>query len=242
FSYHFQPILESNNGELFCYEALLRWHHPQRGILTPDQFLPVLNDTGLITTLFDPLLEQAIRFQQEHSCGAEDVAISFNLSARLLNDPVFCRNLLESLVANKISPYSLILEITEDILTQELAEADLFLHQAKSLGIRVALDDFGTGQASLGHLRQFPFDLLKIDKEFVHNVALDSNDASLVRAMIQLAHAFNIQVIAEGVENEGQLAFLQQQGCDYIQGYLVGSPRHKPHTAEVLQAALLFET
>ncbi|MES9991660.1 MAG: EAL domain-containing protein [Candidatus Thiodiazotropha sp.] len=242
FNYHFQPILESNTGELYCYEALLRWQHPQRGTLTPDQFLPVLNDTGLITTLFYPLLEQAIKFQQEHSCGAEDVAISFNLSARLLNDPVFCRNLLESLVANKISPHSLILEITEDILTQELAEADRFLQQAKALGARVALDDFGTGQASLGHLRQFPFDLLKIDKEFVSNVVLDSNDASLVRAMIQLAHAFNIEVVAEGVENEGQLTFLQQQGCDYIQGYLVGSPRHKRHSSKALQATLLFET
>ncbi|MEW8506776.1 MAG: EAL domain-containing protein [Candidatus Thiodiazotropha sp.] len=242
FGYHFQPILESINGELFCYEALLRWQHPQRGTLTPEHFLSVLNDTGLISTLFHPLLQQALQFQKEHRCGAEDVSISFNLSARLLNDPIFCRNLLESLVASKISPRSLILEITEDILTQELAEADRFLQQAKALGVRIALDDFGTGQASLGHLRQFPFDLLKIDKEFVHNVVLDSNDASLVRAMIQLAHAFNIEVIAEGVEHEGQLAFLQQQGCDYIQGYLVGSPRYNRHSPEELQTALLFET
>jgi diguanylate cyclase (GGDEF)-like protein len=242
FCYHFQPILRSDSGRLLCYEALLRWVHPQRGILVPDQFLTILNDTGLITTLFGSLFEQAIRFQKEQGAGDDRVAISINLSAKLLNDPIFCRNLLESLVSGKMSPRSLILEITEDTLTQELAEADQFLQQAKLLGVRVALDDFGTGQASLGHLRQFPFDLLKIDREFIHSVVEDPNDASVVQAMIQLAHAFNIEVIAEGVENENQLAFLQQQGCDYIQGYLIGSPDHKPQLPEISQAALLFET
>jgi diguanylate cyclase (GGDEF)-like protein len=242
FHYHFQPILEAENGRLLCYEALLRWQHPQRGTITPDYFLSVLNDTGLITTLFAPLLEQIIQFQKEQGDGGDKISISVNLSAKLLNDPIFCRNLLETLIAGKISPRSLILEITEDTLTQELAEADQFLQQAKSLGVRVALDDFGTGQASLSHLRQFPFDLLKIDREFIRSVVSDGNDANLVRAMIQLAHGFNIDVIAEGVENESQLAFLQQQGCDYIQGYLVGTPRHKLQSSEVLQAALLFET
>ncbi|WP_316365418.1 EAL domain-containing protein [Candidatus Thiodiazotropha sp. CDECU1] len=242
FRYHFQPILESVSGRLLCYEALLRWHHPQRGILTPEHFLSVLDDTGLITTLFEPLLEEAILFQAEQDEVGDKVTISINLSARLLNDPVFCRNLLENLVAGKIAPRSLILEITEDTLTQELAEADQFLQQAKLLGVRIALDDFGTGQASLSHLRQFPFDLLKIDREFIHGVVADSNDASLVRAMIQLAHAFNIAVIAEGVENESQLSFLQQQDCDYIQGYLLGTPRHRLQPPESLQAALLFET
>jgi EAL domain-containing protein (putative c-di-GMP-specific phosphodiesterase class I) len=242
FHYHFQPILSSVAGRLLCYEALLRWQHPQRGTLTPDQFLSVLDDTGLILTLFDPLLEQAIEFQTEQGALGDKVPISINLSARLLNDPLFCRSLLESLVAGRISPRNLILEITEDTLTQELAEADQFLQQAKLLGVRIALDDFGTGQASLSHLRLFPFDLLKIDREFIHGVVADSNDASLVRAMIQLAHAFNIDVIAEGVENENQLSFLQQQGCDYIQGYLIGTPRHRSQLFESLSAAPLFET
>jgi EAL domain-containing protein (putative c-di-GMP-specific phosphodiesterase class I) len=242
FHYHFQPILESENGGLYCYEALLRWQHPQRGTITPDQFLSVLNDTGLITTLFTPLLEQIILFQKEQGEEEGKVSISVNLSAKLLNDPIFCRNLLEKLIVGKVSPRSLILEVTEDTLTQELAEADQFLQQAKSLGVRVALDDFGTGQASLSHLRQFPFDLLKIDREFIRSVVSDGNDASLVRAMIQLAHAFNIDVIAEGVENESQLAFLQQQGCDYVQGYLVGVPRYELPSSELIQAALLFET
>ncbi|MCU7855613.1 MAG: bifunctional diguanylate cyclase/phosphodiesterase, partial [Candidatus Thiodiazotropha sp. (ex Lucinoma borealis)] len=242
FTFHFQPILDSHTGALFCFEALLRWQHPDRGILSPDHFLSVLDETGLISTLFDPLLEQAILFQKEQSrLRSEKVAISINLSARLLNDPVFCGNLLQNLVSGKISPGSLILEITEDILTQELAEADQFLQQSKALGARIALDDFGTGQASLSHLRQFPFDLLKIDMDFIRNVDVDANDASLVQAMVQLAHAFNINVVAEGVENEAQLAFLQHQGCDYIQGFLVGFPQHDRQPIETVQHILLFQ-
>ncbi|MCU7930961.1 MAG: EAL domain-containing protein [Candidatus Thiodiazotropha sp. (ex Codakia rugifera)] len=243
FTFHFQPILDSNTGALFCFEALLRWQHPERGLLSPNHFLAVLDETGLISTLFDPLLEQAILFQKEQSSlRNEKVVISINLSARLLNDPVFCRNLLQNLVSGKVSPGSLILEITEDILTQELAEADQFLQQSKALGARIALDDFGTGQASLSHLRQFPFDLLKIDMDFIRNVDVDANDASLVQAMVQLAHAFNIKVVAEGVENEAQLAFLQHQGCDYIQGFLVGFPQHDRQPIETVQHILLFQT
>ncbi|MCU7936804.1 MAG: EAL domain-containing protein [Candidatus Thiodiazotropha sp. (ex Dulcina madagascariensis)] len=242
FTFHFQPIVDAQTGALFCFEALLRWQHPERGILSPDTFLSVLDETGQITTLFEPMLRHAIAFQREQSrLRQERVAISINLSARPLNDPAFCRGLLQSLVSGEISPGSLILEITEDILTQELAEADIFLQQAKSLGARIALDDFGTGQASLSHLRQFPFDLLKIDRDFIRNVNADANDASLVQAMVQLAHAFRIKVVAEGVESEDQLAFLQQQDCDYIQGYLVGFPQHAEAPVEPAQHISLFQ-
>ncbi|MCG7964935.1 MAG: EAL domain-containing protein, partial [Candidatus Thiodiazotropha taylori] len=150
--------------------------------------------------------------------------------------------LLESLVSGEVPLGSLILEITEDTLTQELAEADVFLQQAKALGARIALDDFGTGQASLSHLRQFPFDILKIDRDFVKNVNVDNYDASLVIAMIQLAHAFQIDVVAEGVESQSQLAFLQQQGCDYIQGYLIGIPQHAEEPLMSINEIPLFQT
>ncbi len=243
FTYHFQPIVETYTGRLFCFEALLRWEHPDRGLLDPDSFLTVLDETGLINTLFEPMLVHAIAFQREQSLlRDETVAISINLSARLLNDPTFCRGLLESLVNGEIPLGSLILEITEDTLTQELAEADVFLQQAKALGARIALDDFGTGQASLSHLRQFPFDLLKIDRDFIKNVNADNYDASLVTAMIQLAHAFRIDVIAEGVESESQLEFLQQQDCDFIQGYLVGFPQHAEEPVEPIGHIPLFQT
>ncbi|MEW8223324.1 MAG: EAL domain-containing protein [Candidatus Thiodiazotropha taylori] len=243
FIYHFQPIVETRTGRLFCFEALLRWDHPERGLLDPEVFLDVLDETGLINTLFEPMLAHAIAFQQEQSKERkETVAVSINLSARLLNDPAFCRGLLESLVSGVVPLGSLILEITEDTLTQELAEADVFLQQAKALGARIALDDFGTGQASLSHLRQFPFDILKIDRDFVKNVNVDNYDASLVIAMIQLAHAFQIDVVAEGVESQAQLAFLQQQGCDYIQGYLIGIPQHAAEPLEPISEIPLFQT
>ncbi|MEW8262485.1 MAG: EAL domain-containing protein [Candidatus Thiodiazotropha taylori] len=243
FIYHFQPIVETRTGRLFCFEALLRWDHPERGLLDPEVFLDVLDETGLINTLFEPMLAHAIAFQQQQSKERkETVAVSINLSARLLNDPAFCRGLLESLVSGEVPLGSLILEITEDTLTQELAEADVFLQQAKALGARIALDDFGTGQASLSHLRQFPFDILKIDRDFVKNVNVDNYDASLVIAMIQLAHAFQIDVVAEGVESQAQLAFLQQQGCDYIQGYLIGIPQHAAEPMESISEIPLFQT
>jgi diguanylate cyclase (GGDEF)-like protein len=243
FIYHFQPIVEAQTGQLFCFEALLRWEHPERGLLDPEVFLSVLDETGLINTLFEPMLAHAIAFQKEQSERyREVVAVSINLSARLLNDPAFCRGLLENLVSGEIPLGSLILEITEDTLTQELAEADVFLQQAKALGARIALDDFGTGQASLSHLRQFPFDILKIDRDFVKNANVDNYDASLVTAMIQLAHAFQIDVVAEGVESESQLAFLQQQGCDYVQGYLVGVPQHAEEPLEPIDEIALFQT
>ncbi|MEJ2694358.1 MAG: EAL domain-containing protein, partial [Candidatus Thiodiazotropha sp.] len=242
YTFHFQPIISGLSGELFCFEALLRWNHPTRGILYPDEFLSVLDQTGVITGVIDPLLEQAIAFQQEqHRQRREKVAIAINLSVRLLNDPGFRKKILEHLIARDFLPESLILEITEDTLMQDLAEAEVFLQQAKTLGARVALDDFGTGQSSLSHLRQFPFDFIKIDREFIRHADTDSNDANLVKAMVQLGRAFDIQVIAEGVETESQVAFLQSLECDYLQGYLIGVPNHAGYRVEFSQLMPLFE-
>ena len=242
YTFHFQPIISGVSGELFGFEALLRWQHPTRGLLYPDEFMSVLDQTGVISSIIDPLLEQAIEFQHEqHLQHGEKVTIAINLSVRLLNDVRFRKQILERLISHDFLPESLILEITEDTLMQDLVEADVFLQQAKTLGARVALDDFGTGQSSLSHLRQFPFDYIKIDKEFIRNVDTDANDASLVQAMVQLGHAFDIQVIAEGVESEPQLEFLQSLGCDYLQGYLIGVPNHADHRIELTQLTPLFE-
>ncbi len=241
--FHFQPIIDSRSGGLFCFEALMRWHRPGRGILYPDEFLTVLDQTGVITSVITPLLEQAVAFQQyQLRQQGRKVAIAINLSVRLLNDTRFRKQILERLIAREFLPDSLILEITEDILMQDLVEAEVFLQQVKTLGARIALDDFGTGQSSLSHLRQFPFDFLKIDREFIRHADADANDASLVRAIVQLAHAFGIQVIAEGVETEGQLTFLQSLGCDYLQGYLIGLPNHDRHPLELSQLSPLFES
>ena len=242
YTFHFQPVIDSVSGELFCFEALMRWEHPTRGFLYPDEFLSVLDQTGLIADVMSSLMGQAVEFQRDqHRLHNRKVAIAINLSVRLLNDTGFRKQLLEHLIARDFLSDSLIIEITEDILMHDLVEADVFLQQAKTLGARVALDDFGTGQSSLSHLRQFPFDYLKIDREFIRNADSDSNDGSLVKAMVQLAHAFGIQVIAEGVESESQLRFLQSLGCDYLQGYLIGVPSHAEHRVELSQLMPLFE-
>ena len=129
------------------------------------------------------------------------------------------------------------MEITEDILSQELAEADVFLQQVRTLGGHVALDDFGTGQASLSHLRQFPFDLLKIDRVFVHSVDTDPNNASLVEAIVRLAHAFNMPVVAEGVETEEQRAFIEDLDCDFLQGHLIGMPMEPEQLLSLIETS-----
>ncbi len=242
FTFHFQPVIDSRSGELFCFEALMRWNHPTRGFLYPEEFLSVLDQTGLITSVMPSLIEQAVEFQREqHRRYKRKVAIALNLSVRLLNDTGFRKQLLEHLVSQDFLLDSLIIEITEDILMHDLVEADVFLQQAKTLGARVALDDFGTGQSSLSHLRQFPFDYLKIDREFIRNADSDANDASLIKAMVRLAHAFGIQVIAEGVETESQLLFLRSLECDYLQGYLIGVPNHAEHRVELTSLMPLFE-
>lgn len=226
FLFHFQPVVRIGDGRLDGCEALLRWNHPRKGLLSPEVFLDTLNSTGLISAIMENLLDQAEAQQRALSIKqGYTVGVSVNLSVRLLNDPTFCRALLERLVAGQFADGGLVLEITEDILTQELAEAEVFLQQVKTLGGRIALDDFGTGQASLSHLRQFPFDLLKIDRAFIRDVNTDPNNASLVQAIIQLAHAFGMRVVAEGVETQAQRDYIQGLECDYIQGYLVGAPQ-----------------
>ncbi|MEN8166853.1 MAG: EAL domain-containing protein [Pseudomonadota bacterium] len=240
FLFHFQPVVNLRDNGLKCCEALLRWQHPEKGLLSPGVFLDVLDSTGLILIIMDGLLEQASDYQKQISQQfGRPIAVSINLSVRLLNDPAFCRGVLERLMAGQFADNGLILEITEDILTQELAEADVFLQQAKALGGRIALDDFGTGQASLSHLRQFPFDLLKIDRAFIHRVVDDSSNASLVEAIIKLAHAFEMPVVAEGVETEAQRDFIKVLGCDYIQGHLVGVPMHANQQLETINASVI---
>lgn len=225
FGYHFQAIVNGDDGKLIGCEALMRWQHPEKGLLSPDVFLDTLDSSGLISQVMTELLDQAVAHQAKlrRKIG-RPISISVNLSVRLLNDPTFCRSLLKRLLEGQFADGGLVLEITEDILTQELAEADVFLQQVKTLGGRIALDDFGTGQASLSHLRMFPFDLLKIDRGFIHSADADPNYASLVEAIVNLSHAFSMPVVAEGVETAKQMNLVKKLGCDYMQGHLVGMP------------------
>jgi len=216
---HFQPVLATADGHVHCYESLLRWPHAEQGMLRPASFMDALSDAGLCSTISDWALD---RIQAKRP--TRDAVLSINLSARLLRDEAFAQRLFERLDEGRLVPQQLILEITEDTLETDLRAATRVLHELKRRGVRIALDDFGTGQASLSHLRRFPFDYIKIDQSFVAGIGNIRNDEKLIQAIIRLAHALEMEVVAEGVENEVQRAFLHAEGCDYIQGYLVGRP------------------
>ena len=216
---HFQPVVALGDGHIHCYEALLRWPHAEQGMLRPASFMYALADAGLCTAISDWALDQ-IQIRRP----TPEAVISINLSARLLHDEAFAKRLLERLDQRRLIPEHLILEITEDTLETDLRVAARVLHELKRRGVRSALDDFGTGQASLSHLRRFPFDYIKIDQSFVAGIGKVPNDEKLIQAIIRLAHALGMKVVAEGVETEAQRDFLRGEDCDYIQGYLVGKP------------------
>lgn len=216
---HFQPVTSIDTRNIHSYEALLRWPHATQGMLSPASFMNAVSDAGLCTQTSDWVLDQL-----QTTRPGNDAVIAINLSARLLHDPAFAQRLLERLDEGRLQAARLVLEITEDTLETDLRAAARVLLELRQRGVRIALDDFGTGRASLSHLRRFPFDYLKIDRSFVAGIGKVPNDEKLIQAIIPLAHALSMKVIAEGVETEAQRAFLETEGCDYIQGFLVGRP------------------
>ena len=216
---HFQPVLSTSDGHLHCYESLLRWPHAEQGMLRPASFMNALADAGLCSAISDWALDQI-----QSKRPGDHAVVSINLSARLLHDEVFARRLFERIDAGRVVPGELIIEISEDTLETDLRAAARVLHELKRRGVQIALDDFGTGQASLSHLRRFPFDYIKIDQSFIAGIGNVRNDEKLIQAIIRLAHALGMRVVAEGVETGVQRDFLVAEGCDFIQGYLVGKP------------------
>jgi two-component system CheB/CheR fusion protein len=225
FEVYYQPVVSIDQRKLMGFECLLRWNHPERGVLAPVHFIDMLDETGLIKEITLWLLTQSsIMLQQFTEQGRDDLKLSINLTARMLQDDEFASKLLQHLVDKSSEPGRLVIELTEDALADYFEDANDTLSALGSLGVQVAIDDFGTGQSSLDHLRSFRFDLIKIDKSYVQDVIDDEGDASLVNAIIKMGHSFNMSVVAEGVETEEQLAFLQENGCNLMQGYLISKP------------------
>ena len=214
-----QPIVDCASGSLHGHECLLRWEHPDRGLLSPLAFLDTLEDIGLIREVTDWILDEL-----EQTRATQDQVYSINLSALQLSDSGFLSHLQRRISTGDIRADNLVIEITEDTLSDDLDRITLQLADLQAIGVRIALDDFGTGQSSLSHLRAFPFDTVKIDRSFVRDVIHDEQDATLVRAIIGLAHTLDMAVVAEGVETAAQHAFLKAEGCDLVQGYLFGRP------------------
>lgn len=225
FELHYQPQVRLFDRRLTGMEALVRWRHPERGLIPPDQFIPIAEETGLIVPLGEWILRTACRqAAQWRDKGISGLRMAVNLSARQFNDqqlPVLIHCILDEY---GLPPEQLELELTETLLMDDVESANAILHKLKGLGITLSLDDFGTGYSSLAQLKRYPLDILKIDRSFVTDIAPSLGGDAIIRAIIQLAHNMGMTAIAEGVETREQAAFLQEHGCDAIQGYLVGKP------------------
>ena len=224
----YQPQVRVSDGRVLAYEALLRWRHPERGYIAPDEFVGVAEESDLIYELGDWVLNRACR---EAASWVHPFRVAVNISAAQFNQPDLVTKIHETLLASGLPARRLELEITETALIEDRQRALNVLRRIKALGISVALDDFGTGYSSLSTLQAFPFDKLKIDKSFIAAMQDDMPD-SFVRAILGLGRSLEIPVLAEGVETERQLTILAEEGCDEAQGYLFGIPmpeRQLPH-------------
>ena len=224
---YYQPEVEIESGALVGMEALVRWNHPERGLVSPSVFLPVAEETGLILPIGRFVLLEACRQAKEwQEKYRPDLAlmISVNLSGKHFQQATLIDEVKEVLTSTGINPAHLILEITESVAMEGAESAIEILTRLKSLGVKLAIDDFGTGFSSLAYLKRFPIDLLKIDKSFVDGVALNGADKAIVQAVIDLGHALGLQVIAEGVETREQVAELRALGSELAQGFYFGEP------------------
>ncbi|CAN5480152.1 hypothetical protein BH11PSE9_BH11PSE9_23400 [soil metagenome] len=225
FELHFQPQVRCSDGSLVGAEALIRWNHPERGLLMPDEFIPVAERHRLMLPLGQWVLQEAARCAtrwQQMGLGVAPVAV--NLSTVQFQFIGFIDAVAQVLPADGIAAGLLELELTERMLMDDLADVKQRLHRLKALGLQISVDDFGTGYSSLGHLKELPIDKLKIDRSFITDLPDDRDSAAIARAIVQMGRSLGMTVIAEGVETEGQRDFLAGQGCDQIQGLLISAP------------------
>jgi diguanylate cyclase (GGDEF)-like protein len=222
---HYQPKVDVRSGETTGMEALARWRHPRKGLLPPSEFIPLAEETGLIVSLGHWVLREACRqnkaWQNE---GLTPLRVAVNISASQLQHKDLVESITAVLQDSGLEPRWLELEITESVVMQNAPEAIVVLGRLKRMGIHISIDDFGTGYSSLSYLRRFPLNTLKIDSSFIQEISSDNNDATIVQAIVALAHSLKLQVVVEGVENEAQLRFVQASGSDQYQGFLRSRP------------------
>lgn len=217
---YFQPQARMD-GEIIGFEALVRWNHPTRGVVPPDQFIPLAEENGLIIEIGEWVLREACR---EAASWPRPLQVAVNLSPVQFQAGDLERCIHQILLETGLAPTRLEVEITEGVLIGDFTRALNLLRRLKALGIRIAMDDFGTGYSSLSYLQSFPFDKIKIDRSFISNLEATPQSAEIVRAVLSLAHALHMPVVAEGVETEAQRAFLEREACEEMQGYLIGRP------------------
>jgi diguanylate cyclase (GGDEF)-like protein len=227
FVLHYQPILELDINKITGFEALIRWHHPVRGLIQPGDFIPTAETAGLIVPITEWALGEACRqmkkWQLEIPNGS-DLSISVNLSPKLFSQPELPKMVVDALAKSGLKPHSLNLEITEGAIVEDADEAKKILTNWREQSIQIHMDDFGTGYSSLSYLHHFPIDTLKIDRAFISRIQANGDQGEIVRTIIALARELNISVVAEGVETVEQLDFLKRLGCQYCQGFYISNP------------------
>jgi len=217
----FQPILDTQTYALNGFEALVRWRHQQRGLVPPMEFIPLAEETGLIVPLGDWIVQEACR---QAASWASATTVAVNLSPAQFKNPRLVATIRGALKASGLAAEHLKLEITESVLLQDTPATLKILDQLQSLGLGISLDDFGTGYSSIGYLRSFPFGTIKIDRSFIRDLGVKPDALALIHAIVDLGRALGMSVIAEGVETTEQLATLQEERCNEVQGYLFSQP------------------
>ncbi len=232
FEVYYQPIVDVASGKITGCEALVRWNHPQRGLITPDDFVPVAEEIGLIVPLGEWVLRQACRDAATWP-GKQTVAV--NLSAVQFRNPTLAMSVVSALSNSGLDARRLVLEITETVLLQEDSTVLNTLHRIRDLGVKISMDDFGTGYSSLSYLRSFPFDKIKIDRSFIRELGKKDDCAAIIRAVTRLGGNLGMITIAEGVETSEQLEILRTEGCTQAQGYLFSHPMPAHEIATLLR-------
>lgn len=220
----YQPQVDSRSGKIVGAEALLRWRHPQLGMIPPSRFIAIAEETGLIAAMGEWVLRQACLHLVAWGQAGYALSIAVNLSARQFLQGNIARSVAKILQETGANPQCLELEITESMIMRNPDEAIEMMHALNGLGVKLAIDDFGTGYSSLSTLKRFPIDTLKVDRSFIQNIPNDSQDMAITEAVVQMAKSLKLAVVAEGVETEEQQVFLSELGCDYLQGYLISPP------------------
>lgn len=234
---YYQPQIDLIDGRIIGCEALVRWQHPELGMISPATFIPLAEETGLIMPISDWVLEEALRQARVwRDAGLPEITVAVNLSALQFRQRILNKQVGALLKKYKLPPQALDLELTESILMQGIDSALSMLHELSIMGVGLSIDDFGTGYSSLSYLKRFPIQKLKIDQSFVRDITTDSNDATMVKTIILMAHSLKLHVIAEGVETEAQADFLRASGCELAQGYLFGHPMAADEFTKLLQS------
>ena len=223
----YQPQIDLETGQLLGVESLVRWHHPRLGRISPADFIPIAEETGLIVPMGYWILRRACQqYQQWQSLAIAPFKLSVNLSLCQLKDPNLVAVIRSILIETEINPYHLELEITESFMVSDIPAAIATLTELRKLGIQIAIDDFGTGYSSLSSLKNLPIQTLKIDKSFLDDLLVTNKNQVILQSIIELGHRLKLKIIAEGIESEGQLKILKAMNCDCGQGYFLSRPLH----------------